>query len=111
MREPVRMFDQPSRHSSPSLGTTQMDSDTVVNGGSTLANDTVMTTNTNANQSGEEDVDPIWLSSRTARQIYGLCQVEKVSIRHHPSAPHTRKTDQPSSAAGGRQLTVLIVFF
>lgn len=47
-----------------------------------------VSTNMNASQQEEEDIDPIWLSSRTARQIYGLCQVEKVSIRYHPSTFH-----------------------
>ena len=49
-------------------------------------NDTTMSTNANPDKPEEEEIDPIWLSSRTARQIYGLCQVEKVSIRyHHPT--------------------------
>ena len=59
-----------------------MESGTAANGGSAPTNDATMTTN--ANQPEEEDIDPIWLSSRTARQIYGLSQVEKVSIRYHP---------------------------
>ena len=53
-------------------------------------NDVAMTTNPNASKSEEEDIDPIWLSSRTARQIYGLCQVEKVSIRYHNPTPLTK---------------------
>ena len=63
-------------------------------GGSALAevvadNDITMATNTNENKPEEDDIDPIWLSSRTARQVYGLCQVEKVSIRyHHPFPMH-----------------------
>lgn len=64
-------------------------------GGSALAevvadNDITMATNTNENKPEEDDIDPIWLSSRTARQIYGLCQVEKVSIRYHHPSPYTR---------------------
>lgn len=53
-------------------------SDTLINGGSAPSNNT----NTGAILQEEEVIDPIWLSSRTARQIYGLCQVEKVSIRY-----------------------------
>lgn len=53
-------------------------SDTLINGGSAPSNNT----NTGAIPQEEEVIDPIWLSSRTARQIYGLCQVEKVSIRY-----------------------------
>ena len=55
-----------------------MDS-SLVNGGSAPTHDA------NASRSSleEEDVDPIWLSSRTARQIYGLCQVERVSAIYH----------------------------
>ena len=49
-------------------------SDSLVNGGSAPADDT----NASANPPDEGEIDPIWLSSRTARQIYGLCQVEKV---------------------------------
>lgn len=54
-------------------------SDPLVNGGSAPPNGTNPTEE-------EEEVDPIWLSSRTARQIYGLCQVEKVGTRHHLTA-------------------------
>ena len=42
-----------------------------------------------------EDMDPIWMSSRTARKIYALGEVEKVSIvccSSHTSAPTTRTT-------------------
>lgn len=58
----------------------------LTNGGSApteraISDDVAMATNASK---PEEDVDPIWLSSRTARQIYGLCQVEKVSLRVHP---------------------------
>ena len=54
-------------------------SNPVVNGVSAPTTDT----NANANPSEEEDIDPVWLSSRTARQIYSLCQVEKVSAKHN----------------------------
>ena len=62
-----------------------MDLGSAVNGGTAppekaTDKDVTMTTNTHS-KSEEEDIDPIWLSSRTARQIYGLCQVEKVSPR------------------------------
>lgn len=72
-----------------------MDLGSVAKGGPTSAgmvtdNDTTMTTNANADKPEEEEIDPIWLSSRTARQIYGLCQVEKVSIRHHHPSPSIR---------------------
>jgi hypothetical protein len=66
-------------------------SDSLVNGGSAPAN------NANANvtpQEEEEDIDQIWLSSRTARQIYGLCQVEKVSARYNAAAPIEHKNNQ-----------------
>ena len=54
-----------------------------------IDNDTTMSTNANTDKHEEEEIDPVWLSSRTARQIYGLCQVEKVSIRyHHPFPTH-----------------------
>ena len=56
-----------------------MDSDAVASGGSTLDNNPTIFTPINASRPEGEDIDPIWLSSRTARQIYGLCQVEKVS--------------------------------
>jgi hypothetical protein len=68
-----------------------MDSDAVVNGDFAPTNGTNASTDMNASQPGEEEIDPIWLSSRTARQIYGLCQVEKVSIRYHPPASHTKR--------------------
>jgi len=45
-----------------------------------LDNDPAISTDANPDKPEEEEIDPIWLSSRTARQIYGLCQVEKVSI-------------------------------
>lgn len=51
-------------------------SDSLVNGGSAPTEDT----NASMNAPEEEDV---WLSSRTARQIYGLCLVERVSTKHH----------------------------
>lgn len=36
----------------------------------------------------EQEVDPIWMSSRTARQIYALGEVEKVRhARPQPPAP------------------------
>ena len=54
-------------------------------------NDTTMSTTAIPDKPVEEEIDPIWLSSRTARQIYGLCQVEKVSIRYHRLRP-THKT-------------------
>jgi len=47
--------------------------DSLVNGGSAPTDGATA----RANPQEEEEVDPIWLSSRTARQIYGLCQVEK----------------------------------
>ncbi|KAF9786667.1 hypothetical protein BJ322DRAFT_1099164 [Thelephora terrestris] len=66
-------------------------SDSLVNGGSAPTNNT----NTNVSpQEEEEDIDPIWLSSRTARQIYGLCQVEKVSARYNAAAPIEHKNNQ-----------------
>jgi hypothetical protein len=53
-------------------------SDTLVNSGPEPTDDA----NASMNPPKEDD---IWLSSRTARQIYGLCQVERVSTRHHPT--------------------------
>ena len=34
------------------------------------------------NEETEKDLDPIWLSSRTARQIYALGEVEKVRVKY-----------------------------
>ena len=59
--------------------------------------DTAMSTNVNPDKIEEEEIDPIWLSSRTARQIYGLCQVEKVSIRYHHNPPPYAQHDRPGN--------------
>ena len=63
-----------------------------------LLNDETVLTNNNANVPEEEDVDPIWLSSRTARQIYGLCQVEKVSTT--PFCTRMEHTSEMNHLAG-----------
>ena len=51
-------------------------------------NEDVTMNNTAGPQGPPEDVDPIWMSSRTARQIYALGEVEKVMrcqlLRRHP---------------------------
>jgi len=70
-----------------------MDANTVAGGGPTIDSSHTSFSNVNANRPEEEDIDPIWLSSRTARQIYGLCQVEKVSIRYHPTRTQNEQTD------------------
>ena len=54
-------------------------SDSLVDGGYAPTDGT----NARGSPQEDEDIDPIWLSSRTARQIYGLCQVEKVSAGYH----------------------------
>jgi hypothetical protein len=45
------------------------------------------------------DIDPIWTSSRTARQIYSLGQVEKVRIRIRPTLPPLRLSPSVDSAS------------
>lgn len=40
-----------------------------------------------------EEIDPVWLSSRTARQIYALCQVEKVCTQTSVSSDLTSIKD------------------
>ena len=76
-------FDQRTTHFFSNFATMDL-SDPLVNGGSAPTNDT----NASVNSLEGEDVDPIWLSSRTARQIYGLCQVEKVGTSQVP--PHSK---------------------
>ena len=75
----------------------------MVNGDFALTNGSIASTNVNPSQPEDEDIDPIWLSSRTARQIYGLCQVEKVSIRYRPPASHThtKRTNKRKCVLGG----------
>jgi len=41
-----------------------------------------------ADEQDPSEIDPIWTSSRTARQIYALGEVEKVSPSH-TAAQHT----------------------
>ena len=50
-----------------------------------------------------EDIDPIWLSSRTARQIYALGEVEKV----HLSCP-SGVLQVPHTQAGLQDITRLL---
>lgn len=76
-----------------------MGPDAAVNGDFALTNGSIASTNMNTSQPEDEDIDPIWLSSRTARQIYGLCQVEKVSIRYRPSAPTRTQNRQTKGSA------------
>jgi hypothetical protein len=48
--------------------------------------DTTMTSNHDSlaeNPSDAHEIDPIWTSSRTARQIYALGEVEKVCLSLH----------------------------
>ena len=50
-----------------------------------------------------EDMDPIWMSSRTARQIYAPGEVEKVSIAYcfsHIPAPTTRTRREHRTSHG-----------
>ncbi|KAF9654195.1 hypothetical protein BDM02DRAFT_3085988 [Thelephora ganbajun] len=68
----------------------------MANGGSTTTSNATTTAST-ANHPEGEDIDPIWLSSRTARQIYDLCQVEKVSIKEHSTQTQGAQTNGSTS--------------
>ena len=72
-------------------------SDQVMSDKFTPTNDT----NVNANPPKEENIDPVWLSSRTARQIHSLCQVEKVSANHHAVERKNKTPPLPLRKSGG----------
>ena len=71
-------------------------SDQVMNGKFAPTNDT----NANANPPKEEDIDPVWFSSRKARQINNLCQVEKVGSNHHAVERKNKTPPLPLKSGG-----------